>query len=309
MIGKLRRKPLKKVFTYEAKNFTPWLRDNLDVLNDVLDLGLCNAEREASAGDFSVDLVAEDRNGHSVVIENQFGKSDHDHLGKLLTYLTAVEAKTAIWIVEDPRPEHIRAVTWLNETSPSAFYLLKAEAVSIEGSDTEAPLFTLIVGPSEELAVAGKVKKEIAEREDIRERFWTGLLKEASKKTRLHEGLSTGAFGWIGAGAGKSGLSYNYYLRRHDCQVELYLDRGKDSNDTKTIFEQLYAHKDAIEMAFEGPLEWQKLEERRACRIRKVIGIGGYQDEAKWPEIYVAAADAMCRLEKAMRPFIEKLDI
>lgn len=110
-IGKLERVPLKEVWKHEALEFTKWLEENIDVLNDVLDINLSSVEREQSAGSFSVDLVAEDEAGDLVVIENQLGKSEHDHLGKLITYLTALEAKTAIWIVTDPRPEHVRAVS------------------------------------------------------------------------------------------------------------------------------------------------------------------------------------------------------
>jgi RecB family endonuclease NucS len=79
-------------------------------------LNLANVDREQAAGSFSIDLVAEDENGGTVIIENQLGKSDHDHLGKLITYATGLDAKAAaIWIISDPRPEHVAAVTWLNE--------------------------------------------------------------------------------------------------------------------------------------------------------------------------------------------------
>ena len=121
MVGRLQRVPLREVWKNEAYDFTPWLQQNIDVLNDVLDLTLSNAEREQSAGTFSVDVVAEDQAGNLAVIENQLEKSDHDHLGKLITYVTAIGAKTAVWIVSDPRPEHVAAVSWLNEGSQPHF--------------------------------------------------------------------------------------------------------------------------------------------------------------------------------------------
>lgn len=129
MIGKIQRVKLREVWKHEALHFTTWLEENIDALNDALDLTLVNVERERSAGDFSVDLVAEDAGGNVVVIENQLERSNHDHLGKLLTYLTAVEAKVAIWIVSEPRPEHVKAIAWLNESSAAAFYLVKIEAI------------------------------------------------------------------------------------------------------------------------------------------------------------------------------------
>ena len=125
MIGKLERVSLREVWKHEALDFTQWLQDNIDVLNDVIDFDLSNPEREKSAGNFSVDIVAEDEAGNPVIIENQLEKSNHDHLGKVMTYLVAIGAKIAIWIVADPRPEHISAIAWLNESSAANFYMLK----------------------------------------------------------------------------------------------------------------------------------------------------------------------------------------
>ena len=110
MIGKIKRVALREVWKHEALDFTQWLQDNIDVLNEVLDIELSNPEREQSAGAFNVDIIAEDDSGDPVVIENQLEKSDHNHLGKIITYLVAIGAKTAIWIVADPRPEHVSSI-------------------------------------------------------------------------------------------------------------------------------------------------------------------------------------------------------
>ena len=131
MIGKLQRVPLREVWKHEAIDFTQWLQDNIDVINEIIDLNLSNPESEKSAGAFNVDIVAEDEAGNPVIIENQLEKSNHYHLGKIITYLVAMAAKTAIWIVADPRPEHVSAITWLNESSSANFYLLKIEAIKI----------------------------------------------------------------------------------------------------------------------------------------------------------------------------------
>ncbi len=126
MIGKIKRVPLRDIWKHEAYDFTSWLQNNIDVLNDALGLSLSNPEREQTAGSFNVDLVAEDENGNPVIIENQLEKSDHNHLGKLITYLTAIGAKTAIWIVADPRPEHVSAISWLNESSSAQFLFIES---------------------------------------------------------------------------------------------------------------------------------------------------------------------------------------
>ena len=188
-IGSLRRVDLRKVWPHEVQDFTPWLEENIDELNNVIDLSLSVVEREQSAGDFSVDLVAEDESGNPVIIENQLERSNHDHLGKLITYLTQIGAKAAIWIVSDPRPEHISAISWLNESSSASFYLLKLEAVQI-GDSLPSPLLTLIVGSSEDSQGVDDTKKELKERHVLRRRFWASLLGRAKDKTKLHSNRS-----------------------------------------------------------------------------------------------------------------------
>lgn len=307
MVQKITRIPLREAFKHEAYDFTKWLEDNLDILNDVLDITLSNAEREASAGDFSVDLVAEDESGGKVIIENQLEKSNHDHLGKVITYLVAMEAHTAIWIVSDPRPEHVSAITWLNEASTASFYLLKLEAIKIANSDP-APLLTLIVGPSEQTKAVGKAKQEFAERYDIRKTFWKKLLECAKAKTKLHSGLTPSKYHWLGTGAGKSGISYNYVVWEHESAVELYIDRGKDSDEeNKAIFDKLYSSRNEIEAKFGSELEWQRLDNKRACRIRKSFALGGFKDEPQWQSAIEATVEGMIRLEGALKSYVQSI--
>jgi hypothetical protein len=96
-------------------------------------------------------------------------------------------------------------------------------------------------------------------------------------------------------------LGWNYAVRQHDTQVELYIDVGSEDVN-KAFFRKLFDARDAVETAFGEELEWQELLGRRACRIRKVITIGGYRDPATWPELQEAMVDAMVRLESALRP-------
>jgi hypothetical protein len=153
-------------------------------------------------------------------------------------------------------------------------------------------------------------KNEIPERYDIRKKFWTGLLEAAKEKTKLHANRSPGQHGWVGAGCGKRGLGLNYAVREHDTQVELYIDRGTGAEaENKAIFDQLFTEKAAIEHAFGDDLEWQRLDDKRACRICKVIDLGGWRDAEKWPQIHEAAAEAMSRLEKALKPAIAALNV
>jgi len=309
-IGKLERVPLREVWEHEAHDFTQWLQENIDVLNTALDLNLVNVDREQAAGSFSIDLVAEDEGGGTVIIENQLEKSNHDHLGKLITYLAGMGAKAAIWVVSDPRPEHVAAVAWLNEGSSVAFYMVKVEAVRI-GNSPAAPLFTVIVGPSEDTKDVGQTKKELAERYGIRKRWWTMLVERSATVNRLHAHITPGEYSWIGASSGIRGLNFNYVVTQDECKAELYIDRGKDAEEeTKFIFDQLFAHKAEIDAAFGEPLSWERLEGKRACRIRHTQTDGGYRSsEDKWPALQDAIIRGMDRLEKALRPYLKQLKL
>lgn len=309
-IGKLERVSLREVWEHEAYDFTQWLQENIDVLNTALDLNLVNVDREQAAGSFSIDLVAEDEGGGTVIIENQLEKSNHDHLGKLITYLTGMSAKAAIWIVSEPRPEHVAAIAWLNESSSAAFYMVKVEAVRIADSPA-APLFTLIVGPSEETKNVGQAKKEIAERYGIRKRWWTQLIERSGQVNKLHAHITPGEYSWIGSSSGTRGLNLNYVVTQDECAAELYIDRGKDAEtENKSIFDQLEAHRAEIEKAFGVSLSWERLDGKRACRIRYTQAGGGYRSpEDNWPKIQDGIIGAMDRLEKALRPHLKQLKL
>jgi len=308
-IGKIERVPLRQVWKHEAQGFTTWLEQNIDVLSNTLDLALSNAEREQNAGDFSVDIVAEDQSGNTVIIENQLEKSNHDHLGKLITYTSMLEAGVAIWIVAEPRPEHVRAVSWLNEGTSAAFYLVKVEAVRI-GDSAPAPLLTLIVGPSEETADVGTTKRQLVERHHLRKHFWSLLLERARKRTKLHAAIGPSTEGWVSVTAGRAGLTYVYVVAQHGARVELYIDRGKGAEaDNAAIFDALCGEREQIGNAFGSALGWERLEGRRACRIRfDLPGQVGYKDpEEDWPQVQDAMVDAMVRLDAALRPHIGAL--
>lgn len=305
MIGRLRRVPLRDVWRHEALDFTRWLEENLDVLSEVTGVDLVSAQREQAAGAFSVDLIAEDVSGRVVVIENQLEKSNHDHLGKVITYVSVLDAAVAVWVVAEPRPEHVTAVSWLNESRGAEFFLVKAEAVAI-GDSAPAPLLTLIVGPSEETREVGDTKKELAERHHERRRFWEQLLKRAQDRTKLHSGVSPGTENWVGTGAGVSGLAFNYVLTQHTARVELYVDRG-DEDLNAAAFAHFEERREEIEGAFGGELDWQPLPGRRACRINFHVDDHGYKDVEHWEAIQDRLIEAMTRLEAALRPHIASL--
>lgn len=306
-IGRLEKLPLRTLWPHEARDFTTWIAENLDFLGETLGMEMSLVEQEAAAGTFSCDVLAEDANGNPVIIENQLERTDHDHLGKLITYLSNLDARTAIWITSAPRPEHERAIRWLNEVVPgnTAFFLLKIEAYRIGGS-MPAPMLTIVEGPSVEASMVGTQKKEMAVRHVVRREFWAQLLDRANAKTPLHSGRSPGQDTWLNAGSGKSGIEYQYHIRTDNAQVGLRL-RLPTTEETKQLFDALLARKDTIEQAFGGQLEWMRQDDTRMSMIRIFLAGGGWQDRDRWPEIQDRMVDAMVRLEKALRPHIARM--
>lgn len=146
----------------------------------------------------------------------------------------------------------------------------------------------------------------MAEHHRLRLEFWEQLLTKARQHTALHAAISPSKSNWIGAGAGMSGVAFNYSIRMGDAEVELYIDRG-DADQNKRIFDQLLARKEQIKAEFGGALDWQRLDNRRASRIRHVLSSGGLADRDRWPEIQDAMINAMVRLEKALKPEIRRL--
>ncbi len=307
-IGKLERVALREVWRHEAYDFTRWLQENIDVLNSALNLSLVNVEREQAAGAFSIDLVAEVEGGGKVIIENQLERSNHDHLGKVLTYMVAMEAQTAVWIVSEPRPEHVSVIAWLNESSSSDFYLVKVEAVRI-GLSPPAPLLTLIVGPSAETAAISRSKREYVERHDLRRQWWSRLI--ARPDAGPHRQNTAGQALYIGVNTGWRGLSWNYVITQNDCGAELYIDRGKGSDEENmVIFDRLLAKREEVEAVFGGSLSWERLEDKRACRVRVRVSRGGYRAaEDEWDVIQADQVDAMTRLRRALEPHVKALKL
>lgn len=307
-IGKIERLSLRHVWPHEALDFTTWLEHNTDVLSEALGLTIANVERERAAGSFSVDLVGEDAAGNPVVIENQLERSDRDHLGKLITYLAAFEAKTAIWIVSEPRPEHVGAITWLNESgSDASFYLAKVEAIRIADSPP-APLLTLITGPSAETRQVGAQKQDRAERHDHRQAFWSALLERAGGQRHPHAGVSAGTDSWLGAGSGLSGVHFTYTIREHDAAVQVLIE-GPDAGINLRLFDQLAAERAQIEAEFGHALDWERLEGRKKCAIGVTLRGGGRRDEDRWPETQDTMIETMIRLERVFRPRVQALRV
>ncbi|MCF6228837.1 MAG: DUF4268 domain-containing protein, partial [Planctomycetes bacterium] len=299
MIGKVSRKKIREVWPHEAHDFTKWLADNIQELGDTLGFDIEISEREGAVGTFSVDLVGSAAGKGTVIIENQYGKSDHDHLGKLLTYAFNRDAQVAVWVVEDARPEHAAAISRLNEMPDVDFYIVKVEAITIDNSPPAA-LFTLISAPSKEIRDVGRSKAQMNVTQTQNFEFWEMLLRHANSKSKLHSSTSPSKDGWIAASSGLGGVYFNYVLSKSGTRVDLYMMRN-NAAENKAVFDNLLRQKEQIEREFGTELFWQRLDDKIASRISFTIKGSGRASPEIWEsETVPSLAETMIKFHKAV---------
>lgn len=307
-VSKLEVVPIREAFRHEAHNFTVWLEQNIEALSEEIGFPITVIAREKSVGSFNVDLLCEDAKGNTIIVENQLERTDHRHLGQVLTYLVNLEATTAIWVTTDAQPEHQRVMDWLNESTPEnmSFYLVEVKAVRI-GNSPYAPLFTIVVSPDEQTREIGETKKELAERHHKRLEFWTALLERSQSKTRLFSGKTPGTDHWLSIGAGRTGINFGYLIRKDDAALEVYIDTG-DYDRNKAVFDTLFLEKDVIEMEIGEELEWRRLDDKRASNIsQRIDGFGSLSEPETWPELQEIMIDAMIVFDRVFRGRIAKI--
>ena len=307
-VSKLTKVKIKDIWKTEDRDFTPWLVENIARLNEDIGFNIQDPQKENRLENFIVDIVGEDDEG-KVIIENQYNKSDHDHLGKLLTYLSNVAGtKKAIWIVEEARADHLTTINWLNENVETcSFYLVKIEVFKIQNSPPAAN-FNLLAGPTEITKIKQKINVEDSNRGKARYDFWSLFLERAKSKTNMYGTTTPRIYSWLGISSGLRGVGYNCAVNKNSAQAEVYIDRGKDApNENNDIFKVLEQNKEKIEKDFGGQLMWEPLHESRACRIKAVIDLGGWQDEDKWEEVHNKLIENCINLKKSFDPIIKDL--
>lgn len=302
-IGKIHKIPLRELWRSESRNFTPFLSKNLDLLSDALGFELHLIQKEVPAGTFKLDILAEGEQSEKVVIENQYGSSDHDHLGKILIYANAFDAKKAIWICEESRQEHVDVIDWFNKffKDECSFYYVKVEMIKIDDS-IPAPIFTVIAEPS--LISPPPI---VAKSEGLRKQFWTELLNISKVTTPLFSGVSPKTDHWLGTGAGKTGFWFNYIILMNSTRIELQIHTS-ESEKNKQYFDAILKEKEKIESEFGDSLSWQRKDDQISSYLRYPLNIkSGLMDEDKWPALQEAMIEKMIQLDNILRPIILNL--
>jgi len=282
-VAKLTRKDPRSVWSNEASDFTPWLAEHLDELAQALGMDLELVEREAPVGPFSVDILARETNtNRNVVIENQLESTDHDHLGKVLTYAAGYDADVIVWISKQIREEHRQALEWLNRRTDSSteVFGLIVEVIQIDDS-RPACNFDVVVRPNQWRKVAAAASaRQTGERGEAYRSFFQSLIDRLREQHHFTNARAAQPQNWYAFAAGLSGIYYGAnFTQDGRARVEIYLDPSSTPGENKRLFDSLFLRERKIQGDFGGPLEWERMDNRRACRIA-VYRPGRIQDDA-----------------------------
>ena len=315
-IGKLSPVEIRRLWPDEAKDFTPWLAENTDLLAEALGMDLRLEQTEAAVGRYSADLVfREEGEGRYVVVENMFAPTDHDHLGKLITYAAGLEACYAVLLAPDFRDEHRSALNWLNHISTDdfGFFGVVLEAWRI-GDSLPAPRLRVDVQPDEwSRSVRTERNASLTKNELAYRRFWGEFLPAFKADypdwTRTDK-PSKG--NWMSfPSAWRKLCRYNATFckpdGRHRLRAEVYID-AEDAGTVNKAFDDLWGLKQQIEQAVGEELEWNPLDSRRASRISLYFPDDiQIADEDRWPEARAWLVQAMGKMRAAFDPVIKEL--
>jgi hypothetical protein len=298
------------VWKNEAANFTPWLADHLEYLGDVLGLELELDQREASVGRYSVDLLARDLGrGRVVVIENQLEPTDHNHLGQLITYAAGLEAGVVIWISREFREEHRQALDWLNRVheGQTEFFGLALELLRIDDSSPAVNL-KLVAFPNRwsRDAVASS-EGELSPKRVAYQQFFQRFLDELREKHKFTNARAAQPQSWYSFSAGTKGFSWTFsFAAGGRVRAELYIDTP-DPERNEQILDELMKERTEIERLFGSGLEWERLDDRRACRIASYRD-GSIEDSADMcDEILKWGIERLLRFKEVFGPRLRSL--
>ncbi len=313
-LGRLERVELRDVWQHEAYNFTPWLADagNLAILSKELGLDLELVGQEVAVGPYAADIVCKDSfDGTHVLIENQLEKTDHSHLGQILTYASALEARTVVWIASRFTDEHRAAIDWLNEITHDEwqFFGLEIELWRI-GNSAPAPKFNIICRPND---WSRAVRDEAAKAETatptqaIQLKFWS-----AFRDYMVAKGLRApkpSAQSWQSFRVGRTGFSIEGVIKRSEQQMLVRLYIVCDDLPPKAVFRYLLARKAFIEQALGMSLEWHELPDKKGSVIYVVRNDADLDNEANWPQLHIWLETTIAAMERVFRPLITPLQM
>lgn len=305
-IGKLKEVDIRNLWKHEQYDFSEWLSqsENIKLLDDVLGLTLTDITKEAYVGSYRCDIFAKDESsGIKVIIENQLEASNHDHLGKIITYASGLDAEVIVWIVKQAKEEHRSAIEWLNNNTNSNinFFLIELHAYTIENS-IPAPFFEVIEKPNEFIKnskINGEqdnLNKSQSERLEFWNRF-NEILIDRGKPFNVRK-ATTDHWYDVALGTSEAHVSINLVNKESVVCIDLYI------NDNKELFDSLYSKKDIIENDLGFKLIWDRLDNGKASRIKYNIKDLNYDNHSNYDELMNKVIDTAVKMRDTFKKYI-----
>lgn len=298
-------KDLRTVWPHEALDFTPWLSqdDNISLLADAVGLEITVDETESSVGDFNVDIFAsETGTDRKIIIENQLEDTNHDHLGKLITYASGKSADVVIWVVKHAREEHKAAIEWLNNHTDDkiGFFLCEIKLYKI-GASEPAVKFEVIEKPNDWTKEVKK-NESISGTQQQRYDYWVAFEDFAFQNAQFAKNFNRrkpSTDHWMNFSVGSSAchIAVSQIQKREELVVELYI------NEDKELFNSLLQHKDDIEATAGFSFDWRELPEKKASRI-VVQRSAALSNQSKWSEQFEWLIDVMLKMKTGFKKYL-----
>ena len=289
-LGTLEKVDLREVWESENEDFTPWLarEENINKLGQKIGLDLEVEAQEKRVGKFRADILCKDINTDNwVLIENQLEKTNHGHLGQLLTYATGLDAVTIVWVAATFNEEHKATLDWLNKITDENynFFGLEIELYKIEDSKI-APKFNLVCQPDNwSQSISREAKRieqgEVSETKLKQYKFWTELGKELQAADTPLKLQKVYPQHWTNIAVGKTGvhLGATFNTQQERVSAQLYIIKNKN------WFKELESQKDIIEKELGEKLSWQLLPEKAASRIALYRSNSDIENTDDWKEM------------------------
>ena len=284
-LGKLEKvKDLRSVWPHEANDFTKWLakEENLNTLSEEIGIDIELLSTEAKTGSFSTDILAVEANtNNKIIIENQLEATNHDHLGKIITYASGHDAKIIIWIVKEAREEHRQGIDWLNEHTDEEIniFLCKIELWKIDDSAI-APKFQLVSSPNNwSKTVKRSLDNEMTSTNMLQYNYWTKVKDEIDKNYPIFNSRKPRGQHWydIAIGSSLANIGLHFITRTNEIKVLLWI------SDSKELFNNLYESKDKIESELGYEVQWISSENNKSSNI-VIAKKTNVHDESTWEE-------------------------
>lgn len=306
-LGKLKEIDIRKVWQHEQYDFSKWLshEENIQELGNTLNLSLTDVETEKFVGNYRCDILCKDEiTGKMVLIENQLEPTNHDHLGKIITYASGLDASVVVWIVTSARQEHASAIQWLNKHTDDSlsFFLVEVHAYTI-GDSEPAPQFKIIEQPNDFAKSVQIISRssDISETQKKRLEFWTQFneVLESMGKPFNKRKPTTDHWYSVAIGSSECHLNIDLVNKEHKIRIGLWVIDNKD------LFDKLYANKKTIETDCGFELEWDRLDNKKAAFACTYIKGLNFDNPSNYQELMTKSIHLVLAMKKAFLPFLK----